>query len=276
VINARSIVVVLVLAAAVRTTALQKTSDLPSVLDAATTYVGRFINEYTNVVAEERYRQRVDRRTGGPIQQRELLSDFLLVKPAGTAEWLQFRDVIAVDDVRVADRNSRLVDLFVNAPPGAARERMRQVWEESARYNIGTLRRETNLPLFAIGFLQATYRDRFMFVVDSNPKVDAVISYRETGRPTVIRGSNNTEQPTHGRFWIDRRTGAVLKSELKYEGPSAFTTIATTFRAEPGFDVLVPSEMVEDHSSPRTDRITGQATYAKFRRFTVATEETLK
>jgi hypothetical protein len=258
--------------------ATQAPGDLASTLSSAAGYLSRFVDEYANVVAEEHYFQTVDPRTGGRLQRRELRSDFLLVKPAGTTDWLQFRDVIEVDGVRVPDRDERLVDLFVKTAPAAMQPRLQQIWEESARYNLGSLHREANLPLVALCFLQDTYTDRFEFSLEKpdQKSPDAVVSYRETGRPTVIRGSGDTEQPTHGRFWIDRATGAVRKSELKYEGPSAFTTITTTFRAESGFDVLVPGEMIEDHSSPRTGRITGRATYAKFRRFTVATDEAIK
>src|SRR5437762_3218454 len=96
---------------------------LPIVLARAAFYVDDFLDEFSNVVAEESYRQdsssplqsfiTTGRGRGtslmntmmvGEIRHRELKSDFLLVKVPNGLDWVPFRDVFEVDGVPVRDR----------------------------------------------------------------------------------------------------------------------------------------------------------------------------
>jgi hypothetical protein len=81
----------------------------------ATAYVTGFFEGFVNLVAEERYVQ----ETRSPRRRRELRSDFLLVKPPGSEEWHQLRDVIEVDGRAVGGREERLAKLFLDAPKDA-------------------------------------------------------------------------------------------------------------------------------------------------------------
>src|SRR5687768_17481730 len=65
----------------------------PPLVDLATAYVHRFVDAFSNVVAEELYTQ----RTTSPQRRRVLRSEFLLVRYPGAAEWHAFRDVLEVD-----------------------------------------------------------------------------------------------------------------------------------------------------------------------------------
>src|SRR6185295_13941168 len=88
---------------------------------------------------EERYEQETSStsiRVSQTGSRRELKSDFLLVQPTPTGEWIPFRDVFEVDGAPVRDRQQRLAALFLK-PSTDALERANAIADESARYNLG-------------------------------------------------------------------------------------------------------------------------------------------
>ena len=101
-----------------------------------------------------------------------------------------------------------------------------------------------------------------------------LIEYRETQPGTVVRGAADKDIPSHGRAWIDSRTGRFLRTELISEDTEVRALIDVSYRAEAGLDLLVPGEMRETYELRRTSaRIDGRATYGRFRQFTVTTSE---
>ena len=77
------------------------------------------------------------------------MSDLLLVKPEKADRWIQFRDVFEVDGRPIRDRNERLMKLFVE-PSSSTAGQVEQIVTESARYNIGSVLRTINVPVFAL------------------------------------------------------------------------------------------------------------------------------
>ena len=252
--------------------AVQPSHD-PTLL-RATHYVDEFVGRFANVVAEERYVQ----QTWTPSRRRELRSEFLMVRPPGSSGWFQFRDVFEVDGVAVQGREDVLSELFLT-PADSAVERAAQVTKESARYNlldIGTL----NSPLTAISFLQARYFDRFQFVrgpLDGKVAGNArVFAFEETDIPTILRnGRTNGNLPTNGRVWIDENTGAVLQTELIFHDNFLENQVVTSFRFESQIGVNVPVAMRERYELAR-GVLVGTATYSRFRRYQVQTDETVR
>ncbi len=254
-------------------TASQRPST-EELLDRATRYVAEFVNRFSNVVAEERYIQEVR----SPRRQRVLKSDFLLVKPPGATEWYQFRDVLEVDGKPILNREVRLTQLFTQ-PSKNVLTRAAEVSSEGARYNlqdIGTM----NKPLTAISFLQSTYRGRFRFTlggIDKPAGPDArIVQFQEYVTPTIVRSArSNGEVFMRGLVWIEETTGRVLKTELRL-GPGTFASrIVTTFRFDDDLQINVPVEMRESYYWGR-DEMTTTATYGRFRRFEVRTDETFR
>src|SRR4051812_2280940 len=158
---------------------------MPDIVLRATRYVDSFIQDFSNVVAEEHYVQ----ESAYPHRRRELLSDFLLVTPPGSTGRYQFRDVREVDGAAVRDRRDRLTRLFLDAPADAL-VRAAAVARESERYNlsnIGTL----DQPLLALGFLQSRYVNRFRYTLGDVEQYAGTnvryVAFRESARPTIIR-----------------------------------------------------------------------------------------
>ena len=78
--------------------------------------------------------------------------------------------------------------------------------------------------------------------------------------------------PSSGTFWIDPRTGGVLRSELrtgtKKDGITSIILVG--YRHQDRFDMLLPDDMNELYVTS-SERIEGHATYSNFRRFEVET-----
>ena len=277
------------------TAAAAQEPALRDVLRRAGVYVSAFSRQLAGMVAEETYVQDVETapgRRGPDVTHRELKSDFLLVQIGGPNGFVEFRDVFEVDGRPVRDRQDRLTRLFLKAPAGGAQAAA--IVAESARYNIGRVTRTMNTPMLPLLFLSAGHQSRFEFKRSANTKPDTVkpselaaghfgvaaevwvIEYREREKGTVIRTPQGKDLPASGRFWIDPNTGRVLMSELRSEDTLVNATVDVSYQSEPLDGLSVPAEMRERYEvSPDGMVVTGKATYGRFRKFSVSTEEDL-
>jgi hypothetical protein len=287
-IRARLSVVVLLIMPILHARAAQE-ATLRSVLARAGTYITEYRRQMSSIVAEEHYIQESRYREGPRIpadvqsEHRELRSDLILVRPAGSRDWLQLRDVFEVDGHPVRDRSERLAKLL-NEASRFADAQIASIINESARYNIGSIQRTVNVPLLPLMFLERGNQDRFKFklTADRRPATTRdeptppgsfrvstevwVLEYRETEPGTFIRTPNRKDLPSHGRFWIEPATGRVLMSELINDDRAVRATIDVSYQSEPLVGFLVPIEMREQYEGRRDGvRIEGTATYGRFR-----------
>jgi hypothetical protein len=243
----------------------------------------------------------VQERTGRTSQHRTLRSDLLLVRYPDTSEWHVFRDVYEVDGHAVRGAGEQLLELFLRPGPDAL-ERARELARTSAKYHIkdvGTV----NNPLLAISILQPRYRDRFRFnvrgIARSLGATVRTVDFEETERPTILRQGANADLPSRGVLAVDEATGRVVRTELRL-GQRFTSTIVVTFGTDPALGIDVPLEMRDRYPVPApagrvlsggvgarpTERealsnaqdgeIRGVATYSRFRRFRVTTEEVIR
>ncbi|MBI3490409.1 MAG: hypothetical protein HY047_01205 [Acidobacteria bacterium] len=279
----------LVTAAVLAITSLDAQSPVvEAVLDKAMDYVVSYQRDFVGVVSEETYRQDVKGGTttdarGFPVetrgQRRDLKSDVLLVRAPAGDRWLQFRDVFEVDGKPVRDRAERLVKLFLQPSP-SAQQQVEAITAESARYNIGGINRNVNLPTLALTALEPENRAWFTFT-GSRKKDSAAgpiweLEYREERTGTLIRTAGDQAMPSRGRFLVEGATGRVLSSELVAENRSLRAQIDVTYAVEPAVGLLVPREMREKYVSKTGSTIEGRATYSNFRRYKVTVEEKVK
>lgn len=260
---------------------------LEAVLERAGAYVVEYQRDFAGVVAQETYTQdsRLGRRFdtfGLPrdygTRHRELKSDLLLVRPEGASRWVQFRDVFEVDGRTVRDRTDRLAKLFLQ-PSSSSAKQVKKITGESARYNLGTVVRNVNVPVLALMVLLAENQPRFLFnhveAADSARADDAwAVDYREVAPGTMIRTSGERDLPMRGRFRIDPTGGRVLASTLVAEDRDLGATIEVTYEREPALGLLVPREMHERYDQHADGAgVEGLATYSNFRRFQVKVDE---
>jgi VWFA-related protein len=243
-------------------------------------YVEAYERQYSGLVAEEEYQQIYRGKHA------RLRSDYLLVRLEPSPYWESFRDVFEVDGVTVRDRDDRLRRLFLEPNPRLS-DQLMAIRTESARFNIGVVERNINVPLFLLRFLSAENRERFRFRVAGHQRSAGVdvwrIEFEELARPTIMTDLRDRDVPAKGWFLVDQTTGAIVETRLKAEESSATGEIVVTFRHDPDLGMWVPERMSETYRSleqsslrmvPRMETVQeGAAVYRKFRRFQVRTEE---
>lgn len=246
-------------------------------------YVADFERRFGSMVAEERYEQSVrpsfnaaglrgSRST--PAQQTVLVSDFLLVQVPGEG-WMPFRDVFERDGEKVRDREARLAKLFIDGSSRSAIEQAKSIMAEGARYNIGAVERNVNLPTLSLAFLTDMHRSRFDFEVGKRSETDGtILEFKERTRPTYITTTGGRDLPVRGRFWVDEATGTVRRSELHAADTALEARIIVTYQRDAAAGLWVPARMDERYRRARDgSEIYGTATYSKFRKFSVSTSE---
>ena len=257
---------------------------LDIVLNRAEEYVRQYKRDFVGIVAEELYRQEVLHPPGhvsmGPRpsdERRDLKSDILFVRTPDADHWLQFRDVFEVDGKPVRDRTDRLTRLFLQPAPGV-QQQIEAIISESARYNIGNITRNFNIPVLALTVLEAPNHGGFAFSGSGRRGDDRVwiIEFREVRSDTLIRSGSNEPMPAHGTLMVEAATGRVLSTELAVDSRSVTAHIEVTYAVDPSLSLAAPREMREEYGGKDGTTIKGRATYSRFRRFQVQVDEKVK
>ncbi|MEW6369209.1 MAG: hypothetical protein AB1714_31695 [Acidobacteriota bacterium] len=260
---------------------LAQPAPLDEVLERAKLEAQRCQISLSQLVAEERYVQETRGRL--LLERRELVSDYLIIWIPQQQCWVGFRDVFEVDGRLVRDRQDRLVQLFLRSDADALPS-AKQIAAESARHNIGRAHRDFNVPTWPLRVLHPANFHRFRFESDGEGPVNSVqtmrVKFRELESPTLVRDFQiGKDLFSYGTLWIDPETGQVLKAEIlidhvliKMRAP-----IEVRFARDHGLGCHVPTGMSERYNSIGVrqcrDTTEGEATYSKFRRFTVETHE---
>jgi VWFA-related protein len=261
----------------------------------------RYAEQVSLVIGVEHYAQYKGDESFQRAAKQMLVAEFALVRMKD--DWVGFRDVHEVDGKPVADRQDRLRALFLESP-ATAMSQAQQITRESARYNLGAMQRNFNLPTTALFFLHPSNAARFRYRKDGEDRIDGTavwkVKYEETQKPTIIRTSAGKDMPLKGTFWIDPVAGRVWKTHMELHaearldtGPRAsegfargadLTTqriqssasITVTYKLNGALDLLLPDEMLETYEGPSINSFTGQsefsrvncrATYSDFKRF---------
>ncbi len=281
-----SVLLVAVVVAGLPSSLRAQEPTLEAVLARAADYVEAYQLELRNVVAEERYLQTADG------EERRLRSDLLLFSTPNSREpWVAFRDVLEVDGLEVENREQRLVDLFAESPV-VTRALSRKLIAESARYNIGAIQRNLNVPTMALLLLGPKDQPRVKFEKSGEEEMDGVgvweIEYEEFESPALIRIGTDRDLFAKGKFWIEPETGRVRRTELAARDSKIRLNLdfAVTYDEDERLGFLVPTSMIEHYfvripqAGLRATRtrieVKCQATYTNFRRFAVQTETSVE
>lgn len=248
--------------------------QVKDLLPKIATYIQSFINSFSNVVAEENYQQQIT----SPRRKRQLKSDVMLVKFPGADGWLVFRDTFEVDAKSVRSEPERLTKLFVE-PPESALRRAREITSASEKYNLASIGTVNN-PLLVMAMLQAENQSRFRYTLGNIEKSLGpdirVLQFQEFQTPTMIKVNGNTDVFMNGLVWVEQATGRVVKTQFNIGKRGTGIEVATTFRTDPELQIDVPVQLKEWYPDGQGGDITGEATYGRFRRFQVATQEDVK
>ena len=114
-------------------------------------YVAGYGEQTSAIIATEKYSQVVTLEGVPPLTPRRLVAEFAIVR-AG-AGWTGFRDVVEVDGRKVEERKDRLERLLTEMT-GSESDLMR-IASENARFNVGPISRNLNVPTAALVFPSA-------------------------------------------------------------------------------------------------------------------------
>lgn len=209
--------------------------------------------------------------------RRELKSDVISAADTGHS-WMSFRDVFSVDGRPVRDRDERLQKLFLN-PNAQPFTQARAVADEGARFNLGSIKRNLNFPTMPLTFLAAENQPRSHFTRAGTKRIEKVetieLRFKEFERPTIVQTVDAQSIPAEGKFWIDPRTGRVLKAEAEFAGSGFRCSMTVEFGFVEKINGWLAKEM-DDYCTAGSENVEGTATYANFRRFGVSTDVVIK
>src|SRR5207247_3970602 len=125
----------------------------------ATEYVSQYEAELGNLIGAEEYVQNsiwLDNSSPGRVvkrMQRRTSSDFLIIQVG--SEWSALRKVNRVDGQKVKETVPAFENAFDDSPEMNAK-RLLEMRHDSTEHNLGDVRRDINLPTFALKVLRKT------------------------------------------------------------------------------------------------------------------------
>lgn len=207
---------------------------LDPVLRKVGDYVAGYAEKAALLVAVEKYTQSVAFEGISQSKPRQLVAEFAIVKAPAGGGWIGFRDVVEVDGEKISDRRDRLVSLLTDESSDASQ--VTKIANESARFNVGPISRNFNVPTAALFFFQPASLARFTFVRKDTKKIDGTetweIEFKETKSPTFIMTRAGKDVPMEGTLWVRPEDGAVVRTRLRMRNFA--DTMASPIQTAPG------------------------------------------
>jgi hypothetical protein len=208
--------------------------------------------------------------------KRRLGSDILLLRlPSG--RFFGFRDVAEVDGQEVAERGERIRRLFLDEKRDP--DETAGLIEESARFNIGDIERDLNVPTLILPLLsdEPGGIDRLELETGDDGPSDGTcaVSFFEARGPYLVGTGNGKELPLRGTLYVTPENGRLERVSIQ-AGRLATEHIELTveFDAFDGWDQPLPSRMTEIYAHRTSVLVTRcEARYSNYRRFSVDTTE---
>jgi hypothetical protein len=279
--------------------------DAPSlndVLHRMSQYVAAYGARASMFVGEETYTQHVE-ATVPPKEPlrfydyvhttRRLVSEFAIVKAGSGGDWIGYRDVVEVNEKAVVDRRDRLLALLT--APSADADQLKKIADESARYNIGPIIRNFNVPTTTLFFFHPGTIAGFSFKRKGTKEIDGVatweLEFKERVRPTLVRTRSGRDVPCEGTVWVAPGDGVVVRTRLELRNFAddqeltmyarlvrleSLAQIEVTYRLDQRIGAWLPLTMSELYEGPMpatgggtplVGRTTAVAEYAGFKRF---------
>ena len=138
---------------------------------------------------------------------------------------------------------------LVFAPTADGLEDARRATAESARYNIGAMRRTLNVPTIALMFLRPENQARAEFTL-GGPRYGktplVVLRSKETNAARLIGTPDNAA--VTGLFWVEPQTGRIEHSELTINSKMYSAKVVVDYADQPKLGLWVPTRMTEEYA----------------------------
>jgi len=251
-------------------------STLAALLARAADYVAQFEKDFSSIISDEDYDQKVSGKWYGRKESRNTRSEMLFLHLPEDNTWLTVRNVRSIDHRPIRDSAKRLDEALNDPNIGDRLTRLRRLRDEGSRFNLGVLRRNINFPTMVLSFLEAAVQPRFAFREAAREPVNGIdahrIEYEERQQPTLVQDEEGRPLVARGTIWLGD-AGAVLKTTLAMEIPASWTSIAVAvdFRRDKKAAMWAPVRMEETYTqrfmNAIQEKVECTATYSNFRRF---------
>jgi hypothetical protein len=271
----------LLVSAATLSVGAQADDPVGALVARAGVYVAQYEKDFSGLVGELHETQRIIRPDASIKRERTLVCDVLLV-PVDTgvsarlpATVRAFRDVLSVDGKPVRDRDERLRKLFVT-PSKDAREQFLRIAREGARHDIG-MRHLFDSLMLPLQLLRADIAPRFRFEA-----IPEGLAFTETRSPALFRSRGLFSDRVKDMFLTGTfglaGDGTVKTASLHATSEDIELGVSIRYETHPDLKLAVPAEAKETMRQPKrqkADHTEVTAVYTNFRRFQVATSETV-
>ena len=259
---------------------------LPPEVSAASKHAVAFAESAETLLADEHYVQEVKTRpsatsmpryssAGITTEKRTLDSEVALIQLRSGEVWLLARDVQRIDDRPVDDAQRVPLPLARAGGEAEALKQLQDIARQGARFNVGGIRRDLNVPTLALWLLIPSVLPRFEFSVAGRQVIEGrnavVVRFKER-RPPYLFVVDDESVPATGRFWLDRERGAVIRTELVLQSApgrqESQAHIVVNYRFDAKSEAWVPRDMTERYNAALTPEfVIATATYSNVRRF---------
>jgi hypothetical protein len=236
--------------------------------DAAAAYLDEYQQQLSFLLADEDYLQQ-DYVDGRPPETRHLTGEAFLVFVRSSGAWIFLRDVMAIDGQPVQERDDVRAMLRDPDAPGLART----LTAHNSRYNIGRVTRTFNEPTIGLMVLAPEHRrhTRFDKKQIADDQGTAVLTFKETDAPTLIRSTRGRPVFASGEMIVETATGRIRHTVMHLRDESIVVTLTTDYAPDEKLKMWVPVLFIEQYEqrSGRHEIVRGEARYTNYRRFDV-------
>ena len=196
--------------------------EIDDAMHKAAAYVASYGEKMSAIVGVEKYIQNLNpvNSTAPPPRPRQIVAEFALVKSGGLFPWTGYRDVIEVNGDPVTDRRDRIAKILGESSNPL--EEAARLTAESARFNVGPVSRNFNVPTSALFFFHESNLGRFAFTRKGTKKIDGIdtmeIAFKETAHPTLITTRAGKDVPAEGTIWVLPADGTIVRTRLQLKG----------------------------------------------------------
>ena len=254
---------------------------LSEILKKVGQYVAGYGDKTFGIVGVEKSSQRVLLEGVESVTPRRLVAEFALVRTR--AGWIGLRDVVEINGKAVEGRKNRFERLLLEMT--VSESELLRIANESARFSIGPINRDLNVPTATMFFFKPENIARFTFSRKGTKKIDGTdtieLEFKETQRPTLVMRRAGAPVPMEGSLWVVPADGTVVQTRLRLKNfadalampaqddapltgtrtPSVgggayaqdldtFADVQVTYKKVTEMGLWLPSEMTEQYQGP--------------------------
>ena len=229
---------------------------LEDLLTRAADYHAGYAVRVSGASVEEHYSltRLVAGRMETPIR---FVSDVVLLNVNGRVMGL--RDPFSVDNVRLREREARIVNLLTEPTLDSWKRAQGYAAEQNFRF-LFDLILQLNDPSIALQFISSAMQPKMTYKVEKQEKLNGVpvvrIGFKEKTdgvQPRVL--GTRGKAVAGGRLWIEPASGAVLKTELWATSQTEAVTNTVVYARAAGLDLWLPAKMSETYSWKEMDDV---------------------